>query len=230
MQTIPISIQQGGQSIPLSVSGGGTNMDLTPEQLRVVEAVSPTVVAERVEGGVEITVHDLRGTQTVELRDGERGETGEAGPQGVPGVSPMATVTQTATGAIITITDAYGTTTVEVKNGQKGDPGSPGDPGADGVSPTITVTDITGGHRVTITDATGPHTFDVINGAPGRGITSAVLNADYTLSLTFTDGTTYVTPSIRGEPGPAYELTDEDKQDIIDAVLAVYPAAEGVSF
>ena len=27
-----------------------------------------------------------------------------------------------------------------------------------------------------------------------------------------------------------YELTEEDRQDIIDAVLAVYPAAEGVSF
>lgn len=103
MQTIPIKIQQGGQSIPLGISGANTGLDLTPEQLRVVEAVSPTVDAERVEDGVEITVHDLRGTRTVELRDGERGpqgdpgpagergpagvrgETGEAGPQGVPG-------------------------------------------------------------------------------------------------------------------------------------------------
>ena len=34
----------------------------------------------------------------------------------------------------------------------------------------------------------------------------------------------------QGERGPAYELTDEDRQEIIDAVLAVYPAAEGVSF
>ena len=79
MQTIPISIQQGGQSISLSVSGGETGINLTPEQLRVVEAVSPTVDATRVEGGVEITVHDLRGTQTVELHDGAQG------PQGVPG-------------------------------------------------------------------------------------------------------------------------------------------------
>ncbi len=218
MQTIPISIQQGGQSIPLSVSGGGAEINLTQEELRVVEAVSPTVDATRVEGGIEITVHDLRGTQTVELHDGR---------QGNPGISPRATVMQTATGAIITIIDAYGTTTVEVKNGKKG---VQGDPGADGVSPTVTVTDITEGHRVTITDKNGPHTFDVINGTPGRGIASAVLNADYTLTLTYTDGTTYVTPSIRGEPGPAYELTDEDRQEIIDAVLAVYPAAEGVSF
>lgn len=43
-------------------------------------------------------------------------------------------------------------------------------------------------------------------GATGNGIASAVLNADYTLTLTFTNGTTYTTPSIRGaqgDPGPA---------------------------
>ena len=38
-------------------------------------------------------------------------------------------------------------------------------------------------------------------GDTGNGIESAVLNADYTLTLTFTDGTIYTTPSIRGERG-----------------------------
>lgn len=38
-------------------------------------------------------------------------------------------------------------------------------------------------------------------GEDGVGIQSATLNADYTLTLTFTDGTSYTTPSIRGEPG-----------------------------
>lgn len=38
-------------------------------------------------------------------------------------------------------------------------------------------------------------------GATGNGIASAVLNADYTLTLTFTNGTTYTTPSIRGAQG-----------------------------
>lgn len=41
-------------------------------------------------------------------------------------------------------------------------------------------------------------TFQVTN---GNGIASAVLNADYTLTLTFTNGTSYTTPSIRGEKG-----------------------------
>lgn len=38
-------------------------------------------------------------------------------------------------------------------------------------------------------------------GATGNGIASAVLNADYTLTLTYTNGQTYTTPSIRGAKG-----------------------------
>lgn len=38
-------------------------------------------------------------------------------------------------------------------------------------------------------------------GQDGVGISDAVLNADYTLTLTFTDGTSYTTPSIRGPKG-----------------------------
>lgn len=40
-----------------------------------------------------------------------------------------------------------------------------------------------------------------IQGDTGNGISSAVLNSDYTLTITFTDGTSYTTPSIRGEKG-----------------------------
>lgn len=42
------------------------------------------------------------------------------------GVSPVATVVETADGAVITITDKAGTTTATVKNGAKGDPGTNG--------------------------------------------------------------------------------------------------------
>ena len=42
---------------------------------------------------------------------------------------------------------------------------------------------------------------DGAKGDTGNGISSAILNDDYTLTLTFTDGTTYTTPSIRGEKG-----------------------------
>ena len=39
------------------------------------------------------------------------------------------------------------------------------------------------------------------NGDTGNGIASTVLNSDYTLTITFTNGTTYTTPPIRGAQG-----------------------------
>ena len=110
---------------------------------------------------------EFDGPQGPQGEPGERGETGQTGPQGLPGepgqdgVSPTATVTQTATGATITVTDAEGTTTANISNGQDGETGPAG---SDGFSPTVTVTDITGGHRITITDADGAHSFDVMDG------------------------------------------------------------------
>ena len=79
--------------------------------------------------------------------------------------------------------------------------GERGGDGADGFSPIVTVTPITNGHRVTITDAEGVHTFDVLDGADGAGITNIVMNADYTLTITLSNGTSFTTPSIRGEQG-----------------------------
>lgn len=38
-------------------------------------------------------------------------------------------------------------------------------------------------------------------GDAGVGIVSTALNADYTLTITLSDGTTYTSPSIRGEKG-----------------------------
>ena len=45
-----------------------------------------------------------------------------------------------------------------------------------------------------------------IRGETGNGIASTVLNNDYTLTITYTDGTTYTTPSIRGATGPATQI------------------------
>lgn len=47
---------------------------LEVEQVRVVNAVSPTVDVQRIENGAEVTIHDYRGTQTVEIYDGEKGD------------------------------------------------------------------------------------------------------------------------------------------------------------
>ena len=61
--------------------------------------------------------------------------------------------------------------------------------------------------------------------AEGNGIASAIMNADYTLTLNFTNGTSYTTPSIRGESGkdgvsPAVtveEITGGHRLTITDA-------------
>ena len=102
---------------------------------------------------------------------------------------------------------------IDYFDGKDGQDGKPGEDGKDGTSPTISVSNITGGHRITIKDVNGTKTVDVLNGSNGQdgedgqdgkagnGIKSAVLNADYTLTLTFDDGTKYTTPSIRGEKG-----------------------------
>lgn len=71
--------------------------------------------------------------------------------------------------------------------GPKGDPGEAGPKGNDGYTPVKGVDYFDGQPGDT--------------GKAGNGIASTVLNADYTLTLTFTDGTSYTTPSIRGEQG-----------------------------
>ena len=52
-----------------------------------------------------------------------------------------------------------------------------------------------------LTGPEGPQGVPGQDGADGNGITSTVLNPDYTLTITFSDGTTYTTPSIRGAQG-----------------------------
>lgn len=135
------------------------------------------------------------------------------GEQGETGAAPTVDISTIPGGHRITITDEEGDHSADVLDGEPGSPGQqgqPGSPGQDGVSPEVTITAITGGHRIKITDADGDHIANVMDGAPGQdgsdgedgnGIASAVLNEDYTLTLTFTDGTSYTTPPIRGASG-----------------------------
>ena len=80
MQTIPISIQQGGQSVPLSMSGGGAALDLTPEQVRVIEGISPTVDVTDITGGHRVTITDVDGVHSFDVMDGNPGDPGARGP------------------------------------------------------------------------------------------------------------------------------------------------------
>ncbi len=76
--------------IHLQVECSEQDVDLSVEQLREVKAVSPTTIVEEVEGGVQITAHDLNGTTTAFVRDG---------------ISPTAQITKDGRVATITITD-----------------------------------------------------------------------------------------------------------------------------
>lgn len=110
---------------------------LTTEQARVIRAVSPTIDAERVEGGVQITVEDYREEpQTVVVYDGQTGPQGPEGPAGEDGadgqpgqdgVSPTVAVESITGGHEVTITDAEGAHTFDVM---------------DGTTPTVPVTDV----------------------------------------------------------------------------------------
>lgn len=49
---------------------------ITMEQMRVIRAVSPTIDAERVAGGVLLTIHDVDGETQIPIYDGEKGDSG----------------------------------------------------------------------------------------------------------------------------------------------------------
>ena len=121
----------------------------------------------------------IQGIQGVQGEQGPKGDTGDTGPKGDTG-NGIRSITKTGTSGLVdtytvTFTDST-TTTFSVTNGAKGDTGDTGPQGE-----------------------TGPKGD---TGDTGNGIASAVLNADYTLTLNFTNGTSYTTPTpIRGAQG-----------------------------
>jgi len=107
---------------------------------------------------------------------GEKGETGDTGPQG-----PQGEKGEKGDKGDKGDTGAQGIQGIQGEKGDKGEPGTQGAKGDKG--------------------ATGAAGKDGSDGQDGNGIKSAVLNADYTLTLAFDDGTSYTTPSIRGAAG-----------------------------
>lgn len=108
----------------------------------------------------------------------------------------------------LTITMTDGTSYVtEALKGDKGDKGDTGERGVSIVSFDVTgQTDVSVIYTVTFSDDT---TQDISvpkgpqgdTGLTGNGISTTTLNSDYTLTIAYTDGTTYTTPSIRGAQG-----------------------------
>ena len=123
---------------------------------------------------------------------GKQGETGEQGPEGKQGAQGEQGETGNGIASAvlnddytltITFTDGTSYTTPSLR-GQIGPTGATGEQGEKG--------------NTGDTGAQGPQGE---TGATGNGIASTVLNDDYTLTINFTDGTHYTTPSIRGATG-----------------------------
>lgn len=132
---------------------------------------------------------------------GDDGVVGRDGTDGQDGVG-ITSITQNQDGTLsINLDDGTSYVTEPLKGADGYTPvkgvdyfdGTNGRDGVDGYTPVKGVDYFDGAKGDT--GATGA------TGATGNGIASAVLNSDYTLTLTFTDGTSYTTPSIRGEKG-----------------------------
>lgn len=136
-------------------------------------------------------------TETYEITNGAKGETGATGPQGEtgqqgpkgePGVAGKdgakgedgVSCTHSWNGTTLTITSASGTSSADLK-GETGDPGERGPQGIagnDGVSPTITTSKSGKVSTITIVDAQGTHTATINDGADGQG-SGDMLKVDY---------------------------------------------------
>lgn len=200
---------------------------LQVEPAQVIEAVSPTATVERVEGGAELTVHDLTGTTTAALYDGAPGTNGidgKDGADGAPGAdghSPV--VTASKSGSVTTIS-VDGSAIATISDGADGTDGKDGKDGSDGFSPSASVSKADGTATITITDKDGTTTATVsdgINGTNGQDGVSPTASVSKsggtaTISITDKDGTTTAEIS----DGDDYVLTAQDKQDIADLAFA----------
>ena len=135
-------------------------------------------------------------------KDGERGPQGDPGPAGEQGPQgPKGPAGEDG---------AQGPRGPAGEQGPQGDPGPQGPAGAAGTAagfgtPTATVDDTTGTPAVQIT-ASGPDTAKIFNFA-FSGLKGA-----------------------KGDTGPAYTLTETDKQEIVQDVLDALPSGDEVSY
>lgn len=191
--------EDGGYYIP-SVSQPDANtvkfmFESSKEGMSSVEPKTITLPAGKEGVGISSVVMNADYTLTFNFTDGTSYTTPSIrGAQGEDGYSPWVSVARNTNNNCVVIS---------VNNRNSSEVATVYD-GKDGVSPIVTVSDIEGGHQITVTDVDGTKTFEVMNGSKGdkgNGIKSVELNADYTLTLTYDNGTSYTTPSIRGAKG-----------------------------
>lgn len=79
------------------------------------------------------------------------------------------------------------------------------------------------------TGATGAQGEQGEPGKTGNGIASTILNDDFTLTVHFTDGTSYTTPSIRGATGPQGKQGEKGETGSGFKVLGYYETESALS-
>ena len=164
---------------------------------------------------ITITFDDGYTYTTLPIR-GEKGEKGDTGNTGATGNGISSMVLNNDYTLTVTFTDGetYTSPSIRGEKGEKGDVGRTPVITTDkeGVTTTIfsdgvdigTIEDGDPGVYVGTTAPTDPDIKVWIKSdgtSDGVSITGARLNSDYTLTVSFSDGTSYTTPPIRGEKG-----------------------------
>lgn len=183
------------------------------------------------------------GTQGPKGDKGDKGDTGAAGANGTNGVS----ATHSWNGTTLTITSASGTSSANLKGekgdtgskgdtgaqgppGEKGDPGEQGPPGKDGTSVTVktsyaddnvTFIEFSDGSSIGIPNGSNEWIINVTPVEDTQG-TGKILTFRSGAQVRINDGHTPV-------KGKDFS-TDADKAEMVSAVLAALPNAEGVEF
>jgi hypothetical protein len=207
-------IESASQHAAEAAQARNEAVEAAEKATEALETISLTVTPT--EDGARVTARDLSGETSAEVHNGKDGK------DGADGFSPEASVEDHGDGTYtLTVKDKDGTSTVTFRAGTDGD------------SLEASSAPTEGGTKVTIRNArthaieaefivkngekgdtgdTGPRGPIGEPGATGNGFSCAVLNSDYTLTLTFTDGTSYTTPPIRGARGPQGETGETGQQ------------------
>lgn len=126
------------------------------------DGYSPRILVREIDGGRQLIITDVSGSQTVTILDGEDGA------NGADGYSPAILVREIEGGRELIITDSRQSQTVTILDGVDGTNGTDGADGADGYSPVILVRTVTGGHELVITDSRQSQTVAVMDGTDGK--------------------------------------------------------------
>lgn len=137
-----------------------------------------------------------------------KGEAGEQGEQGEAGIG----ITDVTMNPDYTVTIEYGdgeSYTTPVIRGERGEQGEQGQDGADGESGVYYGENPPTDPDVNVWIKPTQDTYFV-------GITNVVMNPDYTLTIYFTDGTTFTSPVLKGANGENGEDGEDGFSPVVD--------------